>query len=108
LLLPNVNGLETRARITAELSELELSNLMMATNRMGAVLSHLQGVVGDMSTLQVQEYTRRLTAGNSESESVATQVAERTLDDEFGDLSLSRVNAELEDFGDIENHEGSS
>jgi hypothetical protein len=49
---------------------------MMATNRMGAVLSHLQGVVGDMSTLQVQEYSRRLTAGETDSlEVVATQVA---------------------------------
>jgi len=38
---------------------------------------------------------------------VATQVAERALDEEFGDLSLSRVVEELEDFGDIVNQEGS-
>jgi len=38
---------------------------------------------------------------------VATQVAERALDVEFGDLSLSCVDAELEDFGNNANQEGS-
>jgi len=58
----------------------------------------------------VQEQGRRLTAsGESASlEIVATQVAERTLDEEFGDLSLSCMVGELEDFGDIVNQEGSS
>jgi len=41
-------------------------------------------------------------------EVLATQVGERALDAEFGDLSLSRVDAELEDFGDDVNQEGSA
>jgi len=54
-------------------------------------------------------YCRRLTAsGESASlETVATQVAERALDVEFGDLSLSRVDVEMEDFGDDVDQEGS-
>jgi len=40
-------------------------------------------------------------------ETVATQVVERALDIEFGDLSLSRVDAEMEDFGESSNQEGS-
>ena len=66
-------------------------------------------MIGDLQTVQVQERARRLNAsGESASlETVATQVAERTLDVEFGDLSLSRVDAEMEDFGDDVNQEGS-
>jgi len=58
--------------------------------------------------VQFQERARRLTAsGESASlETVVTQVAERALDVEFRDLSLSRVDAELEDFGKDVNQEG--
>jgi len=94
--------------MTEPLSKLELTTLMFNTNRITAVLDHLQGVVRDMRTIQVQEQGRLLTA-NGESASleiVATQVAERTLDEEFGDLSLSRVIGELEDFGDNVDQEG--
>ena len=35
-------------------------------------------------------------------------MVERALDVEFGDLSLSRVNAEMEDFGDNVDQEGLS
>ena len=37
---------------------------------------------------------------------VASSVAERALDEEFSDLSLSRVIGELEDFGDNVDQEG--
>ena len=82
---------------------------MLNTNRILAVLGHLYGVIGDLRTIQVQEHVRCLTAsGESASlETVATRVAKRALDVEFGDLSLSRVDAELEDFGELSNQEGS-
>jgi len=66
-------------------------------------------VIGDLQTVQVQEHVRRLNAsGESGSlEIVATQVAERALDVEFGDLSISCVDAEMEDFGDDVDQEGS-
>ena len=88
-------------RTTELLSELELTTLMYNTNHIAAILDHLQGVVGDMRTIQVQEQGRLLTtSGESASlEIVATQVAERTLDEEFSDLNLSCVIEELEDFG---------
>ena len=37
---------------------------------------------------------------------VATQVAERALAIEFGDLSLSCIDRELEDFGELLDQEG--
>ena len=37
---------------------------------------------------------------------MATDVVERALDEEFSNLSLSRVIGELEDFGDDVNQEG--
>ena len=82
---------------------------MMNTNCISAVLGHLHGVIGDLRMVQVQERVRRLTA-NGESallETVVMRVAERALDVEFGDLSLSRVDTELEDFGELSNQEGS-
>jgi len=112
LLLPNVEELRMNqgVRTIDQLSELELSTLMMNTNQISAVLGHLHGVIGDLQTVQVQERVHRLTvSGESTSlETVATQVAERALDIEFGDLSISRVDAEMEDFGDDVNQEGSS
>ena len=111
-LLPNVEGLgmSQGARTFDQLSKLKLSTLMMNTNQISAVLGHLHGVIGDLQTVQVQERVCRLTAsGESTSlETVVAQVAERALDVEFGDLSLSRVDAELEDFGDNANQEGST
>jgi len=102
--LPNVEELwmNQGVRTINQLSELELSTLMMNTNQISAVLGHLHGVIGDLQTVQVQEHVHRLTAsGESTSlETVVTQVAERALDVEFGDLSLSRIDAEMEDFGD--------
>ena len=91
------------------LRELELSTLMMNTNQISAVLSHLHGVIGDLQTVQVQERLHRLSSNGESSslEMVAMQVAERVLEAEFGDLSLSRVDAELEDFGNNVNQEGS-
>jgi len=81
---------------------------MINTNHISDVLCHLHGVIGDLQTVQTQEYTCRLTVGESASlEVVVTQVAESALDVEFGDLSLSRVDTELEDFGDVVNQEGS-
>jgi len=82
---------------------------MMNTNRILAVLGHLHGVIEDLRTVQFQEHTRRLTASGELAllEVVATQVAERALDVEFGDLSLSLVDRELEDFGESSNQEGS-
>jgi len=104
LLLPNIEGLRTgqEARTTERLSELKLTNLMINTNCISAILSHLQGVIGDLRTIQTQEYSCRLTAGGELALSeVATQVVERTLDQEFNDLSLSHVDTELEDFGEV-------
>jgi len=90
------------------LNELELSTLMMNTNRISSVLGHLHGVIEDLRTVQLQERGRRIASGESSSlEIVATDVAERALDEEFNDLSLSRVTRELEDFGDNVNQEGS-
>jgi len=94
-------------RTTEQLSELELTTLMFNTNRIAAVLGHLQGVVGDLQMVQMQERGRRIASGESGSlEIVATGVAERALDEEFSDLSLSRVIGELEDFGDDVDQEG--
>jgi len=80
LLIPSVEGLSGsgEARILPEMSELELSNLMINSNRMAAVLVHLQGVVADLHQVQFQEYTRRLSERGElgEAEVVATQVAE--------------------------------
>jgi len=109
-LLPNVEELRMNqgARTVDQLSELELSMLMMNTNQISVVLGHLHGVIGDLQTVQVQERVRRLTvSGESGSlETVATQVAERALDVEFGDLSISCIDAEMEDFGDNVDQEG--
>jgi len=81
---------------------------MINTNRLSGVLGHLQGVIGDLQMVQMQEYARRLTVGESASlEVVVMWVVERALDAEFRDLSLSRIDAELEDFGNIVNQEGS-
>ena len=94
-------------RTTEQLSELELTTLMFNTNRISAVLGHLQGVVGDLQTVQMQERGRRIVNGESSSlEIVATDVTERALDEEFSDLSLSHVIGELEDFGDNVDQEG--
>jgi len=80
---------------------------MFNTNRIAAVLGHLQGVVRDLQTIQMQERGHRIANGESGSlEIVATNVAERALDEEFNDLSLSRVIRELEDFGDDVDQEG--
>ena len=93
LLIPPIEGLSGsgEARILPEMSELELLNLMINSNRMAAVLVHLQGVVEDLHQVQFNEWTRRLSErgelGNAET--VATQVAEMTLDEE------------LEDFGEL-------
>jgi len=93
--------------MTEQLSELELTTLMFNTNRITAVLGHLQGVVGDLQTVQIQERGRRIASGESGSlEIVVMNVAERALDEEFNDLSLSRVIRELEDFGDDVDQEG--
>jgi len=109
-LLPNVEELRMNlgVRTINQLSELKLSTLMMNTNQISAVLGHLHGVIGDLQTVQAQERVHRLTAsGESASlETVTTQVAERALDVEFGDLSLSRIDAEMEDFGDDVDQEG--
>jgi len=110
-LLPNVEELRMNqgVRTIDQLSELELSTLMMNTNQISAVLGHLHGVIGDLQSVQVQERIHRL-AVSEESASlamVATQVAESALNVEFGDLSLSRVDAEFEDFGNNANQEGS-
>ena len=97
---PVVQGLRTirQSGTIKQLNELELSTLMINTNRLSGVLGHLQGVIGDLQMVQSQEFASRQTIEDSV-QAVAAQVAERSLDNEFGDLSLSRVNAELEDFG---------
>ena len=71
---------------------------MLNTNHIAAVLGHLQGVVGDLWTIQTQEYSRCLTAsGESVSlEIMVTQVAERTLEEDTGCT---------EGFSDVENYE---
>jgi len=80
---------------------------MFNTNRIAAVLGHLQGVIGDLQTVQMQERGRQIASGESASlEIVVMGVAERTLDEEFSDLSLSRVIGELEDFGEDVDQEG--
>jgi len=109
LLLPNIEGLGTiqEGRTTEQLNELELSTLMINTNHLSGVLGHLQGVIEDLRAVQTQEYAHRLTIeGSALLEVLATQVGERALDAEFGDLSLSHVDAELEDFGDNVDQEG--
>jgi len=96
LLIPSVEGLSGsgEARILPEMSKLELSNLMINSNRLVAVLVHLQGVVEDLHQTQFNEWTRRLSErgdlGNAET--VANQVAEMTLDEE------------LEDFGELDEY----
>jgi len=76
---------------------------MINTNCILAVLGHLQGVIRDLRTVQTQEYAHCLTANGELAllETVTTQVVERTLDEDFGNLSLSHVDAELEDFGEL-------
>jgi len=61
---------------------------------MAAVLVHLQGVVEDLHQVQFNEWTRRLSERGElgDVETVATQVAEMTLDEE------------LEDFGELDKH----
>jgi len=97
LLIPSVEGLSGsgEARILPDMSELELSNLMINSNRIAAVLVHLQGVVEDLHQTQFNEWTRRLSERGElgDAETVATQVAEMTLDEEledFGELDLYR------------------
>jgi len=110
-LLPSVQGLGTiqETRMVDQLNELELLTLMINTNRLSGVVGHLQGILGDLQMVQTQEYGRRRIAEESVSlEVVATQVGERALDVEFGDLSVSRIDAEMEDFGDNVNQEGSA
>jgi len=96
LLIPPIEGLSGsgEARILPEMSELELSNLMINSNRMAAVLVHLQGVVEDLHQVQFNEWTRWLSERGElgDAETVATQVAEMTLDEE------------LEDFGELDEH----
>jgi len=96
LLIPNIEGLSGsgEARILPEMSELELSNLMINSNRMAAVLVHLQGAVTDLHQVQFQEYTRCLSERGDlgDAEVVTTQVAEMTLDEE------------LEDFGELNSY----
>jgi len=96
LLIPNVEGLSGsgEARILPDMSELELSNLMINSNRLAAVLVHLQGIVEDLHQTQFNEWTRRLSerGGLGDAEAVATQVAEMTLDEE------------LEDFGELDEY----
>jgi len=96
LLIPSVEGLSAsgEARILPEMSELELSNLMINSNRLAAVLVHLQGVVEDLHQMQFNEWTRRLSERGElgDAETVATQVAEMTLDEE------------LEDFGELDEY----
>jgi len=93
LLIPNVEGLSGsgEARILPEMSELELSNLMINSNRVAAVLVHLQGVVEDLHQAQFNEWTHRLSERGElgDAETVATQVVEMSLDEE------------LEDFGEL-------
>jgi len=81
---------------------------MFNMNCIAAILGYLQGVVGDLRTIQVQEQGHRLTASGelASLEIVVTQVAERTLDEEFNDLSLSCMIGELEDFSDNVDQEG--
>jgi len=76
------------------MSKLELSNLMINSNRMAAVLVHLQGVVEDLHQVQFNEWTRQLSERGElgDAETVAIQVAEMTLDEE------------LEDFGELDEH----
>jgi len=109
-LLPSVQGLgmTQETRTIAQLNKLELSTLMINTNRLSGVLGNLQGVLGDLQAVQTEEYGhRRIVGGSVSLEVVATQVVERALDSEFGDLSLSRVDAEMEDFGEDVDQEGS-
>jgi len=96
LLIPSVEGLSGNgeARILPEMSELELSNLMINSNRIAAVLVHLQGVVEDLHQTQFNEWTHWLSERGElgDAEAVATQVAEMTLDEE------------LEDFGELDEY----
>jgi len=96
LLIPSVEGLSGsgEARILPEMSELELSNLMINSNRIAAVLVHLQGVVEDLHQAQFNKWTRRLSERGElgDAEAVANQVAEMTLDEE------------LEDFGELDEY----
>jgi len=96
LLIPSIEGLSGsgEARILPEMSELELSNLMINSNRLAAVLVHLQGIVEDLHQTQFNEWTRRLSERGElgDAETVATQVAEMTLDEE------------LEDFGELDEY----
>jgi len=92
LLIPSIEGLSGsgEARILPEMSELELSNLMINSNRLAAVLVHLQGVVEDLHQTQFNEWTRRLSERGElgDAETVATQVAEMTLDEELEDFGV--------------------
>jgi len=94
LLIPPIEGLSGNgeARILPELSDVELTNLMLNSNRMAVVLVHLQGVVEDLHQVQFREYTRRLSDRGElgEAETVATQIVEVMLDEEFGELEEYR------------------
>jgi len=93
LILP-IEGLSGsgEVRILPEMSDLKLTNLMINLNWMAAVLVHLQGVVEDLHQVQFSEYTCRLSDRGElgQAEVVATQMAEVTLDEEFGELDVFR------------------
>ena len=88
------------------MSDLKLSMLMINSNCLAVVLEHLWGIIDGLQQVQFCEYTRWLSDRGefNNGETVATWVAEQTLDEEFSSLNLD---TELEDFGEVLNQEGS-
>ena len=104
LLLPKVEGLTSpeETRIGQELSNDDLSRLMATTNQVSTVLTHLQTIVGNLWTIQVQEAARRLIeSGESDSmEALVIAVAQLSIDEDFLGEGEPDVGRDLEDFGE--------
>ena len=62
-LLPSIKGLRItqEGRALPEVTHLELTNIMIKTNRLVMLLEHLHRVIGDLQNIQFQEYTCHLT-----------------------------------------------
>ena len=102
-MLPNIEGLRSlgESRVDLILSDDELSWLMVSVNQIAGVLNHLQGIVGNLWTIQAQEVACCLIAtGELDStEELVIQVAQLSLDEDFNEDGVD-VEGALEDFGE--------
>ena len=102
-MLPNIKGLRNlgESRVNLILSNDKLSWLMVTANQIAGMLNHLQGIVGNLQTVQAQEAACRLIAAGEldSTEELAIQVAQLSLDEDFDEDGVDMEGA-LEDFGE--------